>query len=133
MRRLSTVFISLLAMTTISSGFAQNGKVRWDMFSENLIWGMKSGNEGLQRSAMRFIIRYTDSLDVDRMSFNIYQIFTSHENPKMRQLALVTLHKMNYVWFLKCLVDDIYKETDPIIRHQIAAILREKPILYALD
>ena len=132
MSRLSTVFILLLAMTIISGGFAQEQKVNWEMFSENLIWGLTSGNEGLERSAMRFIIKYTDSLDVDQMSSNIYQIFTSHEDPKIRQLALVTLYKMNNVWCLKCLVDDIYNETDPIIRHQIAAILKEKPILYAL-
>ena len=132
MSRLSTVFILLLAMTIISGGFAQEQKVNWEMFSENLIWGLTSGNEGLERSAMRFIIKYTDSLDVDQMSSNIYQIFTSHEDPKIRQLALVTLYKMNNVWCLKCLVDDIYNETDPIIRHQIAAILKEKPILYAI-
>jgi hypothetical protein len=133
MSRLSTVFISLLAMTIISGGFAQEGKVDWDMFAENLSWGLKSGNEGLEQSAMRFIIKYADSLDINEMSPNIYQVFSSHENPKVRQLALVTLYKMNCVWCLKNLVDDIYEETDPIIRHQIAAILKEKPVLYALD
>ena len=133
MSRLSTVFISLLAMTIISGGFAQEQKVNWEMFSENLIWGLTSGNEGLERSAMQYIIKYADSLDVDEVSSNIYQIFKSHANPKVRQLALVTLYKMNSMWCLKCLVDDIYNESDPIIRHQIAAILKEKPVLYALD
>jgi hypothetical protein len=132
MSRYSTVFISLLAMTLISTGFAREGKVNWEMFGENLIWGIRSGNEGLQRSAMCFIIKYADHLEVDEVSSNIYQIFSSHENPKMRQLALVTLYKMNCTWCLKYLVDDIYKETDPTIRHQIAAILKEKPILYAM-
>jgi hypothetical protein len=132
MSRLSTVFISLLAMTLISSGFAQEEKVDWDMFSENLIWGLTSGNEGLEQSAMRFIIKYADSLDINEMSPNIYQIFSSHENPKVRQLALVTLYKMNCVWCLKNLVDDIYEETDPIIRHQIAIILQENPVLCAM-
>jgi hypothetical protein len=132
MSRFSSLFISLLAMTIISGVFAQEGKVKWDMFSENLIWGITSGNSGLERSAMCFIIKYADSLDVDEISPNIYQIFSSHENPKVRQLALVALNKMNCMWCLKNLVDDVYKETDPIIRHQIETILKEKPILYSL-
>jgi len=132
MSRFSTVFISLLAMTLISTGFAQEGKVDWEMFGENLVWGLTSENEGLQRSAMKFIIKYADSLDINEASPNVYQIFSSHENSKVRQLALVTLYKMNCMWCLKNLVDDIYKETDPIIRHQIATILKEKPILYAM-
>ncbi len=132
MSRISTLFISLLAMTLISTGFAQEGKVDWEMFGENLMWGLTSENEGLQRSAMQFIIKYADSLDINEASPDVYQIFSSHENPKVRQLALVTLYKMNCVWCLKNLVDDIYKETDPIIRHQIAAILQEMPILYAM-
>jgi hypothetical protein len=67
------------------------------------------------------------------MSSNIYEIFSSHEDPKLRQLALMALYKLNCMWCLKNLVDDIYEETDPIIRHQIATILKEKPILYAMD
>ena len=133
MRSLSTVFVSLLAMTLIVNGFAQEEKVDWDMFSVNLIWGLTSGNDGLERSALRFIIKYSDSLNVNEMSSNIYEIFSSHEDPKVRQLALVALNKLNCMWCLKNLVDDIYKETDPIIRHQIATILNEKPILYAMD
>jgi len=132
MNRLSTILIPLMALLFISSGFAQEKKVDWDKFSENLIWGLNSGNEGLERSAMCFIIKYADSLSVDHMASNIYEIYSSHENTKVRQLALVTIYKLNHIWILKNLVDDIYNETDPIIRHQIAWILKEKPILYVV-
>ena len=133
MSRFSTVFISLLAMALISSGFAQDETVDWEKFSEGLVWGLTSGNDGLERSSMRLIIKYADKLDVNQVASNIYSILISHENPKVRQLALVALHKMNNVWQLNNLVDDIYTETDPIIRHQMATILNEKPILYVLD
>ncbi|MEE9117248.1 MAG: hypothetical protein V3U02_01470, partial [Calditrichia bacterium] len=79
-----------------------------------------------------FIIMYADSLTVDQMASNIYQIYSSHENAKVRQFALVALYKMNNIWILKNLVDDIYSESNPIIRNQIAFILEEKPSLYAL-
>ena len=121
-------------MTLIANGVAQEEKkVDWDMFSVNLIWGLTSDNEGLKRSALRYIIKYADSLSVNEMSSNIYEVFRSHEDAKVRQLALVALNKLNCIWCLKNLVDDIYDETDPIIRHQIATILKEKPILYAMD
>ena len=132
MSKLSTVLIPLLAILFLANVFAQQEKPDWDKFSENLIWGLNSGNEGLERSAMRFIIKYADSLAVNQVSYNIYNIYSSHENAKVRQLALVALYKMNNVWVLKKLVDDIYDESDPIIRHQIATILKEKPILFAL-
>jgi Mg2+ and Co2+ transporter CorA len=132
MSRLSTILIPLLAILFFVNGFAQEEKTNWEKFSENLIWGLNSGNEGLERSAMCIIIKHADSLTVNQVSFNIYQIFSSHENPKVRQLALVALYKMNSIWVLKNLVDDIYDESDPIIRHQIATILKERPILMTL-
>jgi len=132
MSRFSTVLIPLVAILFFANVFAQKEKTDWNKFSENLIWGLNSGNEGLERSAMRFIIRYTDSLSINQLSSKIYDIYSSHENAKVRQLALVALNKMNNVWTLRNLVDDIYNESDPIIRHQIAAILNENPILFTL-
>jgi hypothetical protein len=132
MRRLSTVIIPLLAILVFTNGFAQEQKSEWEQLSDGLIWGLNSGNEGLERSAMCFIIKYADSLAVNQVASNIYQIYSSHENPKVRQLALIAIYKMNNVFYLKNLVDDFYGETDPIIRHQIATILKEKPILYAI-
>jgi hypothetical protein len=50
----------------------------------------------------------------------------------VRQLALNAIYRMNYVWLLQKLTDDYYTETNPLIRHQIAAILQKYPVLVAM-
>jgi hypothetical protein len=99
------VFILLLsAFFLIGALFSQENATDWDQFSLNLVNAFKVPNEGLHKSAMCMIIRYSDKLNVDDAVFDIVKIFRSNKDTKVRQLALVTLHKMQNAWamdFLK--------------------------------
>jgi hypothetical protein len=95
----------------------------WNTFGDNLIQALRSDNDGLKASAMQMIIKHQGKLWVHEAAYDIYVIFREHENVKMRQMALVTLYKMQNDWFLASLEDELDRETSPAIRHQILAIM----------
>ena len=131
MSKLFTVIIPLLVMLILSNGFAEEEKVNFNKLSDGLIMAVKSDHEGLQVSAMMLIIKHSDKVKVDQLANDIYQIYSSHENDKFRQLALVTLHKMHNRRILSNLVFDIDSESNPLIRHQMDTILKTMPPLSA--
>ena len=131
MSRFFTAIIPLLVILVFSTGFAGEEDVDLNKLNEGLVMAVRSDHEGLQLSALMLIIEHSDKLKVDQLSNDIYNIYSSHENDKFRQLALIALHKMNNRRILKNLVFDIDNESNPIIRHQIATILNEMPPFYA--
>ena len=113
----SLVFVVALMFSNLSAAD------EWNTFSDNLVQALQSENDGLKASAMQLIIKHSDKVWVHDAAYQVYEIYRNHENAKMRQLALVTLYKMNNEWFIKELPDELEKETNPTIRHQILAIL----------
>ena len=131
MSRLSTIIIPLLVILVFSNGFAGKEKVDISKLNDGLVMAIKSDHQGLQVSAMMLIIEHPDEIEIDRLANDIYNFYSSNENDKFRQLALVALHKMNNKRLLKNLYFDLEKESNPIIRHQITTILKAMPPLYA--
>jgi hypothetical protein len=121
-----------MACIIIGIGFAQEELVDWESYSDNLVKFLRSDEDSLKILAMQRIIFHADKVNVNQEVYTIYNIYRSHKNEKVRQMALVTLYKINNVWVLKNLIDDYYKEPNPVIRGQIEAILKEKPILSAV-
>jgi hypothetical protein len=115
----------IVSMLLAVSMFFSNASAadEWNSFSDNLIQALRSDNDGLKASAMQMIIKHEGKLWVHEAAYDIYVIFREHENVKMRQLALVTLYKMQNDWFLASLKDELEREPSPAIRHQILAIL----------
>jgi hypothetical protein len=122
------LFAILLLPTALSYAQAED---QWLTFSDNLINALKSGNEGLQISAMQLVVRHADNVWVHEAAYDIYQIFCNHENQRVRQLALVTLYKIQNNWVLQCLCRDIKKETNPTIKHQMLAIIQQQQAFLA--
>lgn len=122
---LFTLILSVIILLPASLSFAQADN-QWRAFSQNLINALNSGNEGLQISAMQLVIKHADKVWVHEAAYSIYQIFCNHENPRVRQLALVTLYNINNSWALQCLCQDVKKETNPTIKHQMLAIIQQQ-------
>jgi hypothetical protein len=120
MKKLVFVSLVLTMMMVFSNASASD---EWNTFSDNLIQALRSDNDGLKASAMQMIVKYQGKLWVHEAAYDIYVIFREHPNEKMRQLALVTLYKMQNQWFLGSLEDELARETSPAIRHQIVAIM----------
>ncbi len=89
----AVILSALFAFSSIAQ--AQTAKTDWHAFSVNLVKAVKSGNPGLQQSAMQRIIQYADKLDVDNAVYTIARIYGFHPDPRFRRLAMVTLYKIN--------------------------------------
>jgi len=120
MKKLFTISLVFVFAFMFGNAIASDD---WNTFSDNLVQALQSDNDGLKISAMQLIIKHGDKVWVHDATFQVYQIFKEHENARMRQLALVTLHKINSEWFLNELPKDLAKETSPALRHQMMAIL----------
>ena len=103
--------------------FSQEEITDWDQFSANLVNAFKIPNDGLHKSAMCMIIRYSDKLNVDDAVFDVVKIFRSHKDVKVRQLALVTLHKMQNAWAMDFLRRHHEFEDDATIRKMNCCIV----------
>jgi hypothetical protein len=124
-RLIGVILVSfIIVFLFYNIGYAQVPQnVNWNAFGKNLVKAIQSDNEGLQRSAMCMIIRYADYLSVKDARFDIVRIFRSHKNPKVRQLAMVTLYHMKDDWAMYFLKRNIKFEKDECILKQNCCIV----------
>ena len=115
---LATVFLSL---STILADEPAN--VNWDQFSKGLNMALKSDNLGVKLSAMQLVIKYGNKVDVKDARYDVMDTFLYSKDRRVRQLALVTLSKINNTFDMGLLERQIKFEDDPIIKNQIAAVL----------
>ena len=87
---LATVFLSL---STILADEPAN--VNWDQFSKGLNMALKSDNLGVKLSAMQLVIKYGNKVDVKDARYDVMDTFLYSKDRRVRQLALVTLSKIN--------------------------------------
>jgi hypothetical protein len=128
MKRLSIILIALLVcipMLAFSGEKAEADQVDWNAFGKNLVKAIASGNEGLQRSAMRLIIHHADKVDVGQAVFDLVQIYRNNKNEKVRQLAIVTIYKIQNKWAMGFLKRDLKFEESPVLQKQILACLND--------
>jgi hypothetical protein len=88
----------------------------WVNLSNSIIEKMAAEDFETQRLAMRNIILYnhlySDQLDVDETVFDLLNIYNTNDNPKVRQLAVVTLHSIGNEWAMKNLCEKLKYEKD---------------------
>jgi len=119
MKRLIGILLASFIILFLFCNIGYTGEsqdVNWEAFGKNLVKAIQSDNEGLQQSAMCMIIRYADHLNVKDARFDIVRIFRSHKNPRVRQLAMVTLYQMKDDWAMYFLKRNIQFEKDECIR-----------------
>ncbi|MEJ2543178.1 MAG: hypothetical protein P8Y99_03845 [Calditrichaceae bacterium] len=115
---LATVFLSL---STVLATESEN--VNWDRFSEGLKMALKSDNLGVKLSAMQLVIKYGDKVDVTDARYDVMDTFLYSKDRRVRQLALVTLAKINNTFDMGLLELQLNFEDDPVIKNQMAAVL----------
>ena len=115
---LATVFLSL---STILADEPAN--INWDQFSKGLTMALKSDNLGVKLSAMQLVIKYGNKVNVKNARYDVMDTFLYSKDRRVRQLALVTLSKINNTFDMGLLERQIKFEDDPVIKNQIAAVL----------
>jgi hypothetical protein len=116
-------FALIIMIINATSAFATERNVNWDTVSENLVSALQSDNPGLQQSAMRLIIQYADKLDMDDAVMEMMVIYRFSDDRKMRQLALVTLHKIGSEYAIDFIKRNLKYEADEKIIKLSNAIL----------
>ena len=102
----------MLMIINTASAQATERKVDWDLVSENLVIGIQSENPGVQQAAMRLVIQHPDKLNIDDALFDLMRIYRFSDDTKMRQLALVTLHKIGSEYAMDFAKRNLEFETD---------------------
>ena len=97
----------------------------WQAFSENLVVGLASDNDGLRASALQMIIRYGDRLDVGEAAFDVARIYRDHKNEGMRHLAAVSCVHLKSDWAVSYLRMSEPFEKSERVQHTIRALLAE--------
>ena len=107
--------------------------VDWETFSDNLVNAFQVGNEGVKLAAMQNIITYSDYLDVRDAAFDLVRIYRHHKDQRVRQMAVVALHKINNNWAMHFLERSLKFEKNPTIAHQIACCVLKKKNMELTD
>ena len=103
--------------------FADSKAQQWERASKTMVRALKTDNDGLKISVLHNIIRYGDKLDVGDAVFDIMRIYRNHKDERVRQLALIALHKIENDWAMNFLKRALKFENSPILRKRIYAIL----------
>ncbi len=125
-----TIYLVALAfmLMIINTATAQttDRKVDWEIVSENLVNALQSDNPGLQQSAMRLVIQFTDYVDVDEALLDMMRLYRFSDDSKVRQLALVTLNKIGSEYAMDFARRNLEYETDEKIIKLSNACLNDR-------
>ena len=98
---------------------------QWDAFSDNLVSALKSEHDGLKAAAMQMIIRYKNQVDVGAGVHDVMAVYRTHENIKMRRMALVALGQMESEWAIGFLERADRFEKSPMLQQTLRAVVAE--------
>lgn len=101
----------------------------WAAFSENLVVGLATDNEGLKLSALQMIVRYGDRLDVQAAAFDVIRMFQDHQDQRVRRLAVVACGQLKSNWAMGFLRMSESFERDARVRATIQSIVRNQALL----
>ena len=123
MKRMLYVFpliVLLFVQLSIADDIRKIEDVNWDQFSENLVKAVKSNNEGVQAGALKNIIAYAGNLNVQDAQFDILRMYRDGNDQRLRQMAVVALHRMESKVGMYIMKRNLDLENNPVIQRQIA-------------
>jgi hypothetical protein len=111
----------------VRNNILDNKKIDWIDLSNTLTEKISADDPQTQRLAMREMILYNylsdNTLDIDETVFDLINIYETNDNPKVRQLAVVTLHSIGNEWSMDYLCDNIKFEEDENLKKFMAYCL----------
>jgi len=118
--KLNGIFAFLLIVATgVPQLSAKN--VDWDLFSSGIKMACASPNHGLQKSALRMIIKYGPKLDIEDAVDDITRIYLKQEDKDTKKLALLALYQIDKSRALT-LVQISFEDDSKLIRQEISRI-----------
>ena len=123
--RLLSLFIVVILLIFVSSLHAQNNSIK-DVTSnkyalQNLLAGIKSDNEGVQRSSIYFAGKYR----IAESESALIEQLNKEENPSTRILIALVLFEMGSIEGLKAVRELALNDVDPKVRRMSTHIHNE--------
>ena len=129
MKRVITclAFVALsLGLLAANQANAQGKEVDWDSFSKNLSANLVSDNTGLKLSTMQLVIEYGNKLTLsDDAIYSLVRIYRWQKEVKYQRMALVALYSLEDKWAMDYLKRSLRFESNPVLKHTLAAIVLE--------
>ena len=101
----------------------------WTEFGNRVSTVLAAGHDGLRQGALRLVIMYGRRLDLDRAAiFDMVRMYRSHENERVRRMAVVALAETEDAWCMDFLKRSIRFENEQAVRHTLmAAVAAYRP------
>ncbi len=123
--KLLTLFVVVILFISVSSLPAQNNSIK-DLTSnkyalQNLLAGIKSDNEGVQRSSIYFAGKYK----IAESESALIEQLSKEENPSTRILIALVLFEMGSIEGLDAVKELALNDVDPKVRRMSTHIYNE--------
>jgi len=99
----------------------------WKSYGERLTEALESENAGVQQSALRLAAYYGDRLQMGRRAaISAVRLYRDDRDPKVRQMAVVALARINHPWGIDFLTRSLEFEDSTDIERTIRHALQEQ-------
>jgi len=98
-------------------------EAQWKRFSTNLVKALRSDHAGVQQTAMRYVIQYSEMVNVSEAVFDVMKIYRNDADNNRRRMAVVTLGNMNSDWAIAFLERSEPFEKSEIVAQTIRAVI----------
>jgi hypothetical protein len=120
-KQISTGFLALLIVFSFASS-ADAREIDWNKFSNGLNTALQSSKIGLQKSAMRLVIKYGgENLNLKESLDAVIALYEEAPDAETRELAILTIFQINRKRAINLVLKDLETETG-IKRHLIDEI-----------
>ena len=98
-------------------------EAQWKRFSSNLVAALGSDLAGVQQAAMRYVIQYSDQVNVSDGVFDVMKIYRNDADDNRRRMAVVALGSMHSDWAIAFLERSEPFENSEMVAQTIRAVL----------
>lgn len=91
----------------------------WEAFSTNIEHSIKNGNLGVQHSAMMYIIKYGEKLNVQGALDDVIELYKNGQDETTRELALLAVFRLDNKTALELLNERVQEDFDTIMKEKL--------------
>jgi hypothetical protein len=119
MYRQTTIWVGLSAVLIVAAmGISQSHAQteNWKLFSAGIKMALHSSNPGVTESAVRFIVKYGNKLDVEDSLDDLVKFYRSQQAEQTRKLALLAIYRLDQKKAFELLGEQLESEHKEILQ-----------------